>query len=282
MFVFFYLLVIVILILHPSDTAQSALEAMRIWGGSIVPVLFPYMVFSRLLCKSLQTLALPAEPAVAALGLLGGSPSGAAMITAYADRLSPKSLYPLCALCGTVSPMFILGTMQAWTNNESLCRRLLLCHWLCALLCAGIIRLGKRHISNRTNVPQTFESSVNPIVQSIDAILQVGGCVICYSVLSSILAKLLRSLSLLQPLVHAMLEISGGVHAIWQSNLPFMLKCIALSAALGFGGLSILTQNQALLKHAGVSMRSLIGFALIRCVLSAALMALSQYLFPIN
>ncbi len=282
MSVFFYLFVILFLIAYPDDTAQSALQAMRIWSISIVPVLFPYMLFSRLLCRSLQTLNLPEEPATAALGLLGGSPSGAAMIASHAQFLSPKSIYPLCAMAGTISPMFILGTIRTWTNSESLSRRLLFCHWLSALSCAGIACCKKPGKAHRIPSPLAVNSAVSPIAQSIDAILQVGGCVICYSVLASIMAKCLYPFSTVHPLIHAALEVSGGAHAIWQSSLPVTTKGILLSAALGFGGLSIITQNHALLKPIGISMWTLIRFALLRCLLSAASMALSLLLSPIS
>lgn len=282
MSIFFYLFVILFLIAYPADTAQSALEAMRIWSVSIVPVLFPYMLFSRLLCRSLQTLNLPAEPATAALGLLGGSPSGAAMIASHVHSLSPKSIYPLCAIAGTISPMFILGTIRTWTNSEPLSRRLLFCHWLCALFCAGIACCKRPSKAHKTPLPLATDSAAGPVAQSIDAILQVGGCIISYSVLASITAKCLHPFSFVHPLVHAALEISGGAHAIWQSSLSTTAKAILLSAALGFGGLSIITQNHALLKPIGISMGTLIRFALLRCLLSAAFMALSLALFPFS
>ncbi|MBQ7886319.1 MAG: hypothetical protein IJ313_05430 [Clostridia bacterium] len=276
MTIFFYLLVIAFLILFPSDTADTALEAMRIWGTSIVPALFPYMVFSRLLCKSLQTLSLPAEPAAVLLGMLGGSPSGAAVIAAQSEWLSPGSVYPLCTLAGTISPMFILGTVQSWTGDARLCRLLLVCHWLSALLSAGIVWMLCRRKAQSFRFTSSSVSSAlsNPIVQSIDAILQVGGCIILYSVLSGILGRILSPFPFMQPFVHAALEISGGVHAICQIRLTDSAKHVLLAAALGFGGLSILSQNHALLRPLGIRMRHLFSFAVMRSAASALLMIL--------
>lgn len=273
----FYLIVIAFLILFPADTADMALHAMRIWGTSIVPSLFPYMIFSRLLCKSLQTLNLPAEPAAIVLSMLGGSPSGASIIASNADRLRIQNIYPLCALAGTVSPMFILGTMRAWTKDPALCRSLLLCHWLSALSSALIVWL----FSRRSKCSSTGHRGVNsleasnPIAQSIDAILQVGGCIICYSVLAGILGKFIVSFPILHSCIHAALEISGGIHAFCQISLPSSAKCILLSAALGFGGLSILSQNYAMLHPLGITMRQLLCFAALRAGISALLMAIA-------
>lgn len=273
MSILFYCIVIVFLILFPEDTAESAFRALQIWGTSIVPTLFPYMVFCRLLCKSLKTIHLPSGPAVAALGLLGGSPNGAAMIVSHTDSLSSRGIYSLCALTGTISPMFILGSIYSWTESMQLCRILLFCHWAAALLCAWIVWLT--HKNSRLNYHQCSDIAVHhPMLQSIDAILQVGGCVILFSVLGSIFAKVLRPFSFLHPIIHVLLEISGGVHAILESSLPFQAKSILLSAALSFGGLSILSQNHSQLKLIGISMRTLLAFSFLRAMISVILTCL--------
>lgn len=275
MIVLLYLCAIAFLVCFPADTAEAALLALKTWATSIVPVLFPYMVFSRQLCNSLDALHLPAFPLVAALGLLGGSPSGAAAVAANHPRLSPRSIPMLCALTGTVSPMFILGTIQGWIGQPALCRRLLLCHWAGALLCAWII-----HHRNTPFIPvpqrihEPHAETSNSISQSIDAVLQVGGCVILYSVLAGMAGKILHSFPMLHPIVHAAMEVAGGMHAICQSSIHPEAKAILLSAALGFGGFSILSQNHAMLKPLGVSMHQLAFFAILRAVLCAAAMCL--------
>ena len=270
-----YALIILLLMLYPGDTARFAQEALTIWGTAIVPALFPYMVFSRMLCQRLYALNLPAAPIAAVLGLIGGSPSGAAIIAATSEHQSPRTIHALCALCGTVSPMFILGTLSHWTNNASRCRLLLTIHWITAVLCAGIIWLSeKKHSfpvsSRKGNVQPSFD---NPIMQSMDAILQVGGCIICYSVLAGLIGRFFPEDSPLNSLLHVFLEISGGAHAIWQGTFSMNAKGILLSASLGFSGLSILAQNYAFLRTLGISMRRLIFYALLRAISSAAFMA---------
>lgn len=282
MMILFYSLAIILLILFPSDTARTAYHALQLWGESIVPVLFPYMVFSRLLCSKLNNLRLPAFPVVAILGLLGGSPSGAASVSANADKLSQRKTLILCTLTGTVSPMFILGTLQPWVQHPLLCRRLLWCHWLSALLSSWLIFLfSKGYLPSIVKTSDKNAVSFDPIMQSVDAVLQVGGCVILYSVLAGMLGRILHSFSFLPSLFHAILEISGGIHAICQSNIAISTKSILLSAVLGFSGFSILSQNHAILRPIGISMRLLILFALLRALLSASLMLMMNLLLPI-
>ncbi len=279
-----YALVIVFLILFPADTAETARKALTLWATAIVPVLFPYMVFSRFLCTSLDAIRFPVHLLTAALGILGGSPSGAAVIAANQNAFSRRNLFALCAFCGTVSPMFILGTIQTWIGQPAVCRRLLLVHWLSTAACAWLVWLLDP--SGQERIPHTSkDTSVNssdPIRQSIDAVFQIGGCIILYSVLAGMLGRILRPYPALQPLAHAALEVSGGIHAICESTFTPEIQYILLSAALGFSGFSILSQNHDLLRPFGISMRRLMIYAVLRAAISAVLMTLIIMRFPFN
>ncbi|MBE5799274.1 MAG: hypothetical protein E7321_04910 [Clostridiales bacterium] len=278
--VMFYLIVMLCLIIFPDDTAQSAWNALSIWGKNVVPVLFPYMFFSRMLCASIDGSRFPPVLLAASLGMLGGSPSGAMFTAGYIEKISSRNLYTLIALTGTISPMFLLGTLRAWTNDSILCRSLLLCHWLGAALSALFVHMLYQEPEQQrcVNSKPAPSSSASLTVQSIDAILQVGGCIISYSVLAAIIGKLPIPLPHFHMLLHAALEISGGAYSICQSSLPVGMRSILLSAALGFSGFSILSQNHAMLMQIGISMKQLFCLAILRAICSAICMALLQCL----
>ena len=117
-------------------------------------------------------------------------------------------------------------------------------------------------------------TSVNPIAQSIDAILHVGGCIICYSVLASLLRFLPMLSDSTGAIVHGLLEVSGGVHALCTAATPGKLRAVLLSVLCGFSGFSILSQNHAFLAPLGVRMTQLIAFALLRAFFAGCLMAM--------
>lgn len=77
-----------------------------------MPSLFPYMVLCKTLSSRLKKSRIPSVPLVLTLGLLGGSPSGAAMISAASDTMSRRQCVFLSALTGTISPMFFLSTLR--------------------------------------------------------------------------------------------------------------------------------------------------------------------------
>lgn len=266
------LVVLLLLIVFPQHTSGSAAAALRIWGLDVVPSLFPYMVLCRLLSERLRQRSVPAALVSVLLGLLGGSPSGASVIAAYSGRLSQRSLLALCALTGTISPMFMLGTIHAWTQNTPLCRLLLLCHLLGAVCTGGIVFLACKNKDSVKDAPSSFASS-NPITQSIDAILQVGGCIIFYSVLAGLLGLLPFLSESLRAALHSLLEISGGIHALCTAAMPPRLRAVLMASLCGFSGFSILSQNHAFLFQLGIRMTQLLVFALLRAAISGCLMA---------
>lgn len=269
----FSFVVLLSLIVFPQHTSGAAASALRIWGLDVVPSLFPYMVLCRLLSSRLREHDVPAAPVAMLLGLLGGSPSGASVIAAYGSCLSRRVLLALCALTGTISPMFTSGTVQAWTQNTVLCRLLLLCHLLGAACAGGVVFWACKDESPAVSASAP-SAPVNPMAQSIDAILHVGGCIICYSVLASLLRLLPMLSDSTGAVVHGLLEVSGGVHALCTAAIPGKLRAVSLSVLCGFSGFSILSQNHAFLAPLGVRMTQLITFALLRAFFAGCLMAM--------
>ena len=108
-----------LLMLYPEIAAEAAREACGLWANKVMPALFPYLVASQLLaaCFSSGLLLIP-------LSMLGGSPAGARLISL--SRVNGQKAQRLSALCATVSPLYIVGTLEGGY-------RMLLCHWLGAL-----------------------------------------------------------------------------------------------------------------------------------------------------
>ncbi len=279
---FFCATVLLALIASPEYSLSAARDALRIWGLDVAPSLFPYMVFCRLLSENLRRSGFPAVPAVALLGLLGGSPSGASVLAAYGQTLPRKKLAALCAMTGTISPMYLMGTVGAWLRNPSLSRLLFACHALGALLCAGIVwALPAAFASDSSACPPISDEKkeADPIAQSVEAILSVGGCIVVFSVLAAFVRRLPGVGGALGALIHAMLEVSGGMHALCALSLPASAQAIYLAAVSGFGGLSILSQNLVFLRPLGVSERQLLSMGMLRAALCALAMAL---LYPLS
>lgn len=269
-----FLAMIVLLMLRPGSGAQAARQALGIWGLDVVPSLFPYMVLCRLLSERFRRARLPAAPAAALLGLMGGSPAGASVLSAYAGNLPRSMLLPLCALTGTISPMFFTGTMDVWLSDSSLCRMLLLSHWTGAACAAVTVRLLTRWPSETPDTQAQAIRPGDPIAQSVQAILSVGGCIVFFSVAADMVRSLPFVGDLPGALVHAGLEAAGGMHALSAVPCAAHMRAVLMAAAGGFTGLSILAQNLVFLRPLGVGLPALAGIAVLRALYAALAMAL--------
>ncbi len=271
--VVFCLVMIAFMLVHPSITTSAARDALRVWGLDVVPSLFPYMVLCRLVASRLQKTGIPAGPAVAVLGLLGGSPSGAATLSGFSKTLNTHQVRLLAALTGTISPMFLLNTVKIWSGDPRLCRLLLVSHLYgaaFALLCMDFLTRGQK----KSACQGASVSSGNPITESVQSILSVGGCIVFFSVLSAGLQALLPGMGRLPgALLHAALEISGGLHSLCTLPLAPVTRAVCMAAASGFSGLSILMQNHLFLRPLGLSFSDLLFFALLRAFGAGVMMA---------
>ncbi len=265
------------LLCFPDAASHTALEALRIWGLTVVPSLFPYMV----LCQSLSALMMAKPERLLllspVLGLLGGSPAGSAALATgiSASSVLPRYTLSLCALTGTISPMFFLGPVSAWLGTQADGMRLLFAHLggAAAAAAAAMPLTSKRSIPSPLR-KQDF-SSPNPIIRSIDAILHVGGCIIFFSVVVGCVSHAFPALDQrTQAIIHAVFEVSGGMQALINSPLSRRGSLILLAAASGLSGFSILSQNLFFLAPVGIGMKHLLFLGFLRAAGAALIMAL--------
>ena len=276
-----------VMLTSPERTTAAAASALRTWSMSVVPSLFPYMVLCRMLSRQLAGRRLSPALAAAGMGLLGGSPSGAAVLGSYAQqgRLRRDVLLPLCALTGTISPMFMLGMAGGWLGGGRTAVCLLAAHLLAAALSAGLVRLftaGRgQHAAQEDQVCAPASGAAEPVTDSVRAILSVGGCIVFYSVVAEGMTVLLPLPGAAAALLHGILEAAGGAHAICCAGFSPVTGAVLVSAVCGFGGVSILSQNLLFVRAYGVHMRQLVLTGLLRAALAAALMALFLPLCPL-
>ena len=114
-----------------------------------------------------------------------------------------------------------------------------------------------------------------PIERSITSVLNVGACIVFFSVSANAAKIVFPFLSPdTQALLHGLFEISGGIQAMACSNFPERTRLILSSALCGFGGLSLIAQNHLFLRQLGIKTHSLILFGMIRGLFSALAMML--------
>lgn len=271
------------LLAQPEQSMEAVRTSLQIWSSDVVPSLFPYMVLCRILADSMVRRGMPVFAVVSVLGLLGGSPAGAAALGACAalKAIPRKVLASLSATAGTVSPMFFLGTMARWFGKARICRMLLAAHILAAGIAGMIVYCVFDHLPDVQNVQSGREvsSQGGAIAQSVDAVLNVGGCIVFFSVLAALSGTMFPHLPpLFEALLHGMLEAAGGISALSGIGYTEHVRFILASGVLGFGGISILIQNHSFLRSCGIRLWQLILFGLLR---SAAAVLITLLCFSV-
>lgn len=103
------------MLLRPEVSLQAAADACALFARSVLPGLYPYMI---LLLVALDRLPAQAPyPLLVALGWGAGSPCGAKICAARQGRMDPRALRRLTVCCGTMSPMFLYGTLGQWLQS---------------------------------------------------------------------------------------------------------------------------------------------------------------------
>lgn len=270
----------VAMLLFPKAVFSGAEEGLLLWFQIIFPTLFPYLVATSLLLSSggLSLIAgifggvfrrifrVSKNGTFAVLsGFLCGYPMGA-KVTAdllRAGRISQDEARYLLSFCNNTSPVFIINFIVWKTfGNESL-----MLPGLSILIGTPVLlsfAFRKYYLKGRRAFPDPspalkekktcFNFSVldSCMMNSFESIVKVGGYIILFSVLLSLLKELAGQ----NPAVMAaapVLEVTNGILLI-RSTVSDPGICFAAVLGLtSFGGLCSIAQTQCMLEGTGLS-----------------------------
>lgn len=299
-----------ILLLVPELAVRACREALSLCGRLIIPSLFPFFVLSallnqlglpellgrRLAAPAAQVYGISGAGASALLmGLTGGYPTGAAYIADMERRgtISTAEGERLLAFCNNSGPAFIIGAVGTGAFGSVKAGLFLYAVHIVSALMTGLFFRGK---GCPTEVPYNSEllDTVSPaeafssaVRQSISALLNVCGFVVCFSVLISLLdgygsfsllcGFLSRSfgweLHFSKALLTGFLELGSSVGAM--EGLLCSPANLSLAAGiLGWGSLSVHLQTISVISDSHI--KGTLHFA--GRLISAAVSAVTAYL----
>lgn len=297
----FISILVLFCIIYPESMISSAKSSLTLWTTVIVPSLFPFMLLADLIQKTALPFLLgkilsplmriifnlPGISSLAIiLGMTGGYPIGAKVTS---DLLKEKSITKedanhLITFVNNTGPLFILGAIGIGIyKNTYIGLLLLISHYISALLIGFIGKFIKKKDGNKNYNNSQISFNVvklsdignilnETIKKSIDTVLTVGGFIILFSIISSLLeqTKILSLISIsvfrmLTPdtsnsLVIGFLEVTNGINKIATITIPLLNKLIITSILIGFGGMSIHFQTLSIISKVNISfLKYLIG-----------------------
>lgn len=329
-FPFTFLIFIVCLLLFSSSNFPAAKKGLTLWANSVVPSLFPFFVATELLSKTeapyllgklLGGIMKPlfnirGEGSFALImGVISGYPVGAKIATNFRQNnvCSKEECERILSFTNNSGPLFIVGTVGiSMFGSSSIGFLLLLTHFLGALTVGIIFRFWKKNsysftsnsnkssASNKNiNLYNLGEILSNIIINSISTILVIGGFIVLFSVIISILnasnllpiiEKIFTPLfnliyispKFIAPLFTGLFEITNGIFSIASIHIKAISINIILSSfLLGLGGICILFQVLSIVSKSDLSIKPYIYGKILHGIFAALYTFAFIKIFPI-
>ena len=319
------------LLLYSSNNIIAAKNGINLWAFSIIPSMFPFFVATELLLytniisiigKFLNNIMrpvfnVPGEGAFALImGVIAGYPVGAKIISNYKVQgiCTDIECERLIAFTNNSGPLFIVGTVGiSMLNSESIGFKLLIIHLLSCILVGFLFRWWKYDkntlINDNGDIKKYISSPISTkkqasfynigellsysIQSAIKSILLIGGFVVLFSIIISILTSsqiLNVCATFLSPILHffsvpdsfsnsiiiGIIEVANGIRACAIPNNNTSI--VICSFLLGFGGFSVLFQILSITYKTHISIKPYIIGKLLQAVFSAIFMWIWLYL----
>ncbi len=318
------------LVLFSKDNLSATKNGLLLWANSVVPALLPFFIATELLGhtnvvtyigKILNKFMKPFfnVPGIGAyafvMGIISGYPVGAKIVTKFRETgaCTKAEAERLLAFTNNSGPLFIIGTVGITMFGNTLIGLLLfITHFLACITVGFIFRFWKfkdtenmyyKNSSKSNNENIAFsnlgEILSECIVNSVNTIVIIGGFVILFSVIISILKNsgLLQltanlfypifnflgiNVNFVQGILSGIIELTNGLSWIVQIPTKSISTTIIISSfLLGFGGLSVLLQVLSIISKSDISIKPYFIGKLLHGVISAFLTYVFIHIFPI-
>ena len=325
-----FLLFTISILIFSNSNLTAVKSGISLWATSVVPSLFPFFVATELLMHTnviylignlLNRFMKPlfnvrGEGAFAfIMGIISGYPIGAKIATNFRKEniCTKEECERLLSFTNNSGPLFIIGSVGILLYRNTMIGLLLFITHLLASLCVGFVfRFWKKdssdnnilssnaymHQKNRATFSNLGEILSESIVSSIKSILVIGGFVVIFSSIISILnasgithiIELLLSpffdwihidTSFIGPIFTGFFEITNGISTI--SNIAckkLSINIIITAFLLGFGGVSVLLQVLSITSKSDLSIKPYIYGKVLQGILAALYVYFFMNIFP--
>ena len=318
------------LLIFSKNSLTAAKKGLQLWANSVVPCLFSFFVatellskteiphyLGKILCNIMKPLFnVPGEASFALImGLISGYPIGAKIATNFRKNnvCSKEECERILSFTNNSGPLFIVGTVGISMFGSSYIGYLLLItHILAAITVGMIFKFWKKNTSNFTEssiFKSTHEKNIQisnlgeilstSITNSISTILLIGGFIVLFSVIISMLksSHLLElivktctpffdfiniSPEFIAPIFTGLFEITNGIVLISNINIKAIsISLILTSFLLGIGGLSIFFQVFSITSKSDISIKPYIYGKILQGIFASIYTYCFIQIFPI-
>lgn len=280
----------------PKQVFTGASEGLLLWFQIILPTLLPFILMTNLLFftngihyiskafgKLLSRVFCVSETGSFAVvvGFLCGYPMGAKItadmsVSKYIDN---KEAQYLLSFCNNTSPMFILNYIVWKTlNREDLLIPSVVILFAAPVLCSFLFRKYYKikksglHCLKQDTAPSfDFRMIDTCIINSFETIVKVGGYIMLFSIILTLLKELPFGGGFLQMVTLPTLEITNGILLIGRFDIPFSFKYTAILALTSFGGICSIAQTKCMIQDTSLKLSHYIIEKLVTALVTSLL-----------
>ena len=293
------------LILFSNSNLSAAKKGLSLWANSVVPSLLPFFIatellgytniipmFGKLLNKFMRPLFnVPGEGAFPfIMGIISGYPVGAKIVSDFKKQGLCTNIEAerLIAFTNNSGPLFIVGTVGIGLFKDTKTGILLLITHILACITVGILfrwwkvsknkrssflHVNSNKLPSKISLSNLGEILASSIMNSISTIFLIGGFVVLFSVVISILnnsgilnlfVNLISPLSnvfrisnkYLKGIITGLIELTNGVCSIALiASKNISTNIIICAFLLGFGGISVVLQVLSITSKNNISIK---------------------------
>ena len=267
------------LVIYPDRYVRSVFGGMELYALSVLPALFPFFFFSKILSelnfgydlgavlkKPLAKFfkAPPVSGYILVMSMLCGYPIGAKLLCDYYERgcLDRDAVRTIAAFTSTSGPLFVVGTVGVTMLGDKRAGFIILiAHYLSALI-NGLLfgnlfkKKGKTEIQlvlPTVDYGSLLSTSMTSAVTSVAA---VGGYVAVFNMIVDLVSDvgalrvLARGLSVVgldlrlgEGVLSGLIEVTKGCLLLSTSGAPLSVVAPLCAFGVTFGGLSVTLQS---------------------------------------
>lgn len=324
-----FLLFTLSLLIFSSSNMLAAKNGLKLWANSVVPSLFPFFIATELLSKTnipyilgkifnrfmkpLFNIKGVGSFAII-MGWISGYPIGAKIATNFRKQniLSKEECERILSFSNNSGPLFIVGTCGiSLFGSTQIGFLLLLTHILASFTVGILFKFWKKSYPkqspNKKNIYNSSSISLSNlgrvlgecIYNSISTILMIGGFIVLFSVIVSILnkSKILIFFSALLspifnilhiptkfiiPIITGIIEVTNGISQVANIQIKAISINIIITAfLLGLGGISVLLQVLSVISKTDLSIKPYIIGKTLHGIIAALYTFIFISIFPI-
>lgn len=294
------------LVIFSKHNLVATKEGLLLWANNVVPALLPFFIATELLGytnvvskigKTLNPIMKPLFniPGIGSyaflMGIISGYPTGAKIVVNLKEcgLCTKEEAERMLAFTNNSGPLFIISTVGISLFGSTLIGILLLLTHILACLSVGILfRFWKHNVSNITynsttknnnkeqvNFSNLGDILAKSIMSSIKTVIMIGGFVVLFSVILSILKSSniisiisqfifpifkffgIENLKFCSSFICGILELTNGIMQI--VSIPsknISINILITAFLLGFGGFSVLLQVYSIISKSDISIKA--------------------------